>query len=166
MANRHSRKEKKVTVSEIPQTDNQNSAPKSKRGRKPGTQPKVRLGIPEEFFQFTELNEQETAESRRKREPRTDAQKNIDKIFLDLWNLYIERNEPKNWADKPVYAWGPIPKTYEEDAMFMVRKAAQLYGRRQIFGERTYSEKDGVEYVTIPFSVERRVEKTTTKTED
>lgn len=136
-----------------------NSPAKSKRGRKPGTQPKVRLGIPEEFFKFAELNEQETAEARRKREPRSEAQKNIDAIVLELWNKYVAKGEPKNWADKPVYTWGPIPKTYEDDAMFMVRKACALYGRKQIFGERTYSEEGGVEYVTIPFSVERRTER-------
>lgn len=149
----------------IPEVESANppanpSPNRSKRGRKPGTQPKVRLGIPEEFFKFTELNEQETAEARRKREPRSDSQKNIDGIVLELWNKYVAKGEPKNWADKPVYSWGPIPKTYEEDAMFMVRKACALYGRKQIFGERIYSEEGGVEYVTIPFSVERRTERT------
>lgn len=149
-----------MSVTEI---ESGNAAPNptstKKRGRKPGVQPKVRLGIPDEFLKFTELDEQETAEARRKREPRSEQQKYIDNIVLDLWSKYVDRGEPKNWADKPVFSWGPLPVNYEEDALFMIRKACLLYGRRQVLGERTYTEIDGIKMVTIPFSVERRVSK-------
>lgn len=143
---------------ETPETPT--SSKKSTRGRKPGTQPKVRLGIPEEFFNFNELDEQETAEARRKREPRTDQQKWVDEIVLKLWKRYVEKGEPKNWADKPVYEW-IVPKEHEETALFYITKACMLYGRKQVLGERTYFKDESTkkEMVRIPFSVERRRER-------
>lgn len=151
----------------VSETAPDDSAPKkSNRGRKPGTQPKVRLGIPEEFFKFNELDEQETAEARRKREPRTEQQRWVDEIVLKLWRRYIELGEPKNWADKPVYSW-EVPKEHEETALFYITKACMLYGRKQVLGERIYFKNDSKkEMVRIAFSVERRRDRTPKPTTD
>lgn len=146
-------------MTETPATNATTSTPSTpgKRGRRPGTQPKVRLGIPAEFFKFRELDERETAEARRKREERSDQQKEVDEVVLNLWERYVAKGEPTNWADRPVFEW-PVPVEHEETALFYIRKACQLYGRRQVLGDRVVytDEATGIKMVKIAFSVERR----------
>lgn len=132
------------------------ASPPAKRGRRKGQEIQKRPEIPMEFFNFKELSIEEKAEARRKREPRSETQKELDKIVLELWNQYLVLGEPKNWVDRPVYTWGPLPIQHEETALAYIRKACILYGRRQILGERIYNELNGIKVVYIPFSVERR----------
>lgn len=112
------------------------------RGRKPGQQPKDRPEIPSDLLNFKQVDESERVQHKRRREERTDQQQAFDQLVADAYDEWIEADMPTNWADMPITLWeGPI--TYEEHVEFYLRKAAGFYGRKIMFGHRTYTDPDG-----------------------
>jgi hypothetical protein len=161
-----------MTVTEMPKppanpaSNAATETPKSRRGRKPGQEIVKRPDIPMEMLNFKELDTKEKAEARRKREPRSEQQRAIDDIILELWEKYVAAGKPKNWVDMPVFTWGPLPVQFEDTALLYIRRACSLYGRRQRLGDRTYEEKAGLKVVYIPFSVEERTARVRSSSSD
>jgi len=145
-----------MTVTDVAPETNNVPAEKGRRGRKPGQVIVKRPDIPMDMFNFKELDTRQKAEARRKREPRSDQQKVIDDIVLELWDKYVALGKPKNWVDMPVFTWGPLPVQFEDTALLYIRRACSLYGRRQRLGDRVYQDEKGLKVVWIPFSVEER----------
>jgi hypothetical protein len=115
-----------------PETDHQ---PK-RRGRKPGQKIEKRREIPDEVFDgFAEVAEDDRAAHRRRREERSEKQQALDATVLENYNQWRAAGMPTNWADMPVITW-TVPDSYVEDAEFMLRKSAGLYGRKISWGQR------------------------------
>ncbi len=130
-----------------------------KRGRKPGGIAKPRPPLPADVFNIVEVSEEKRVEHKRRREERSDQQKGIDKLVADMYTKWINAGRPTNWADMPVHRWD-LPTTYAEDAEFLLRKGAQLHGRKLIFGHKEEYEKDGVKRSVLPFAVIARSQRT------
>jgi len=115
------------------------------RGRKKGVPPKVRPEIPEAQVVVIQMGAKESADARRKREPRSDRQKQIDQIVYNIYQANLARGLAggtiADWSDLEIYDW-PIGSEYVETAQWMVTKAALFYGRRVIYGEITYFRSD------------------------
>jgi hypothetical protein len=164
-------------------TPNKETAPPAKtgRGRKPGTVAKERADIPAEEMQLIQLPEKAKADLRRKRDERKPQQRAVDQVIWDIFqenvNTGFDNATIADWADLFVYDWA-VTKTHAETALFMIKKATDLYHRKPIWGEQieiaankshmipdVNSEEadatvpchlNGKEHVHIPFSVVRR----------
>lgn len=123
-----------------------------KRGRKPGQQPKARPEIPDDEFNFIkQVAEEDRVDHKRRREDRSEKQKGIDEVVRANFEDWKAAGCPANWADMPVITWDVSP-SFAEEAEFMLRKAAGLYGRKLVFGQKEPS----TEYpgkITLPFCV-------------
>ena len=145
-----------ATIGEVKPKDEKTSAndeaKKTGRGRKAGVAPKERKDIPEDQFTIVTLSEEKRAEHKRRKEERKPKQKAVDKVVYDTYKLWVEAGRPTNWADMPVQNW-PVAAEYEEDALFMLRKACLLYGRRLVLGQPPEDE------IGITFCVVARPER-------
>lgn len=130
-------------------------ANKSTRGRKPGQKPKERKPLPADVFNIVEVSEENRVEHKRRREERSDQQKGIDKLVADMYVKWVNAGRPTNWADMPIHRW-TLPTRYVEDAEFLLRKAAQLHGRKLIYGHKPVVDGN----TTLPFAVIARTART------
>lgn len=106
----------------------------SNRGRKAGQPPKERPEIPDDEFVIETLSEAQRAEHKRRKEERKPKQKAVDKVVFDTYAAWVEAGRPTNWVDMPVQNW-PVSAQHEENALFMLRKACLLYGRKLVLGQ-------------------------------
>jgi len=122
---------------------------KSKRGRKPGSQPKQRPEIPDEEFEtFGYTPATERVSHKRRREPISEKQAAINQTIGENYDDWLKAGSPANWADMPVIHW-TVSRSFEETADFMLKKAIQAHGRKFAWGERVYTD----DKVTIYFCV-------------
>jgi hypothetical protein len=133
----------------------------SKRGRKPGTVAKVRAELPAEEFVIEKIPEDDRGKHRRQRLERSKQQTAVDNRILAVYKLYKDSGSPKNWTDMPVQGW-VLSKQFEDDALFMLRKAANYHGKKLVVGKIQYGLPDGK--IRIPFCVIDRPKKAAKET--
>lgn len=141
-----------------PQAPKSDTPAQAKRGRKPGVPAKERAVIPAEHFKMVAVPAAERVTHKRRREDRTPQQIEVDNAVAEVYDNWVEAGRPANWADMPITLW-PVPKTYADDAEFLLRKAAALHGRKLVFGQRVEEDVDGIIMVTLPYCVIARPER-------
>jgi hypothetical protein len=126
-----------------------------KRGRKPGQVIQKRADIPdEEFESFGYVPEDDRVKHKRRREERSEKQQGIDQMVAENYQEWVAAGMPTNWADMNVITW-TISDKFVDDAEFMLRKAAALYGRKISWGQREAEMRDGqpTGRTIIPFCI-------------
>lgn len=120
----------------------------SNRGRPKGPlQTKERPDIPDDEFVISTLTEEQRAEHKRRKEERKPKQKAVDKVVFETYAKWVEAGRPTNWVDMPVQNW-PVSPQHEENALFMLRKACLLYGRKLVLGQVPEGQK-GISFCVI-----------------
>lgn len=109
-------------------------AVRGKRGRKPGSVAKERKPIPASEFAMEDIDDDSRGFLKRQRIERTREQLAVDAKVLEVKKEWEDAGEPANWTQMPVKAW-VISREYEEDALFMLHKAAGLHGFKLITGK-------------------------------
>lgn len=110
--------------------------PHSGRGRKPGQKAKERQPIPASEMQFERVDREDRQIARRKRGERSEQQLAYDKLAKQQLDEWRELGKPSNWLDMPVIQL-ILSKQYVDDAQFYLRKGADLYVAKCIFGNIT-----------------------------
>lgn len=77
---------------------------------------------------------EEKVKYRRKREERTAIQQSVDALVLNAYKEWLAVGKPRKFVDVPLVIW-EIRKNKEEDARFMLGKAAALIQRQLRFGD-------------------------------
>lgn len=105
----------------------------SRRGRKPGQQPKERKTIPAAEFVMEDIAEESRGFLRRQRLERSAQQQAVDQKVMSVWQEW-DVNKPAKWPAMPVKGW-VISTDFEEDALFMLGKAAGLHDKKLVVGK-------------------------------
>lgn len=134
---------------------------KSTRGRKPGTQAKVRQELPKDQFIIADVPEDERGNVKRARVERTAQQRAIDAKVLEVWRNWRDAGRPTIWNEMPVKEW-PLDTRYEDDALFYLHKAATLHHKKLVVGD--IKRRDGKS--RIPFCVVDRKQKSDSRVPD
>lgn len=135
----------------------------------PGIPAKDRPEIPDSEFVVTSVAEESRAGYRRRREDRDAKQQNVDELCQEMYRDWVEAGRPLNWVDVPIRVW-TVSLGLEETAIFMIRKACRLLGRKPWFGhmaERT--NESGKKVFDIPFAItsdRAKVRKSNDNTDD
>ena len=88
---------------------------------------------------------EERVKYRRKREERSPIQLAVDSLILGAYKDWLKAGSPRKFVDMPLVVW-EISKNKEDDARFMLGKAAQLIQRQLRYGDCPETEdKKGVE---------------------
>lgn len=88
---------------------------------------------------------EERVKYRRKREPRSPIQQAVDSLVLKAYKDWLAAGQPRKFIDIPPVIW-EISKNKEDDARFMLGKAAQLIQRQLRYGDCPDTEdKKGIE---------------------
>lgn len=117
---------------------------KSKRGRKPGQVITKRRELPDDEFDFAEVSADDRVKHKRRREERSEKQQAIDATVLENYNEWVAAGMPTNWADMPVITW-TVSDEFVDDAEFMLRKAAALFGRKISWGQREPETRETID---------------------
>lgn len=126
---------------------------KSKRGRKPGQPVKERKELPAEMLEMYQPQETERYKLRRRRVDLSPQQEALVETCQGVYTDWVDANRPTHWNDMPIVVW-PLDKEYEEDGLFMLRKACQIIHRKLILGTvETFVGTDGRDWVNIPYCV-------------
>lgn len=119
----------------------------------PGIPPKDRPEIPDSEFVVTAVAEESRAGYRRRREDRDAKQQNVDELCQEMYRDWVEANRPLNWVDVPIRVW-TVSLGLEETAIFMIRKACRLLGRKPWFGHMAERvDSSGKKVFDIPFAI-------------
>jgi hypothetical protein len=127
---------------------------KSRRGRKPGQQPKERKELPASMLEMYQPEPTERVKLKRRRVDLSEQQQALVDSCQGVYQDWLDADQPTHWVDMPVVVW-PIDKEFEEDALFMLRKSVGLINRKLVLGnvETFVNEEDGREWVNIPYCV-------------
>lgn len=123
--------------------------------RRPGIPAKDRPRIPDNEFTVTVPAEENRAAYRRRREDRDDQQLKVDALVQEMYKDWVEQGRSINWVDVPIRVW-TVSLGHEEAALFMIRKACRLLGRKPWFGhmaERTTAPPESKKVFDIPFAI-------------
>ena len=77
---------------------------------------------------------EERVKYRRKREERKPIQLAVDSLVLQAYKDWLTNGKPRKFVDMPLVVW-EISKNKEDDARFMLGKAAQLIQRQLRYGD-------------------------------
>lgn len=136
---------------------------RGKRGRKPGTQAKVRQEIPAEQFKFENIAPESRGYLRRQRLERSKQQQAADVAVMVVYREWVQEGEPNDWNKMPVKGW-VINKNLAEDALFMLAKAVGLHSKKLVTGKVQEKPLPNLPLepgnVRIPFCVINRRTKT------
>jgi hypothetical protein len=99
---------------------------------------------------------EERVKYRRKREERSPIQQAVDTLILEAYKDWRKAGEPRKFVDMPIVVW-EISKNKEDDARFMLGKAAQLIQRQLRYGD--CPETDDGKSVELSFYVLDRLVK-------
>lgn len=128
----------------------------SRRGRKPGTKAKVHVEIPAEEFNFELVDEDTRGHLRRQRIERSERQIALDAKAREWYGQWLEAGSPTKWNLMPVRGW-VIAKSLEEEALFMLGKAARLHDLTLVTGTTQRKPLPGLPLpagkVRIPFCI-------------
>ncbi len=127
---------------------------KGKRGRKPGQPVKERKELPSSMLEMYQPEETERYKLRRRRVDLSEQQQALVETCQGVYTDWVDSGRPTHWNDMPVVVW-PLDKEFEEDGLFMLRKACQIVHRKLILGtiETYVNEADMREWVNIPYCV-------------
>lgn len=120
-------------------------ATQQRQASAPGATPKAKgagRGKPREIKGFTaedlKIRRPQTVEERvkyrRKREERSPIQQAVDALILKAYQDWKKAGEPRKFVDMPLVVW-EISKNKEDDARFMLGKAAALIQRQLRYGD-------------------------------
>lgn len=125
--------------------------------RKPGIPAKDRPTIPADQFTVTVPDADSRVDFRRQREELTEQEKAVVDLTKEVYSDWVEAKRPLNWVDIPIRVWD-IETKYAESALFMLRKACRILGRKPKFGNiKEYTHPDTHKKMTqIPFGVVAR----------
>jgi hypothetical protein len=127
----------------------------AKRGRKAGSQAKIRQAIPADQFKMETVAPDKRGLVRRVRVARSEQQKAMDQRALVLHQLWVDSGKPTDWLKMPVKTW-PLETRYLDDGLFLLRKACALHGFKLHLGDIQTTEENGVKISRIPIVVRDR----------
>lgn len=127
-------------------------APRTGRGRKPGSKVKERAELPPDAFVIEAVPVEDRGTVRRKRVERKEQQRAIDAKVLDVWKEWRDSGRPTDWLLMPVKFWR-IEKKFAEDAKFFLGKAATMHGKKLVLGEDQKVPGSSPPVIRIPFCV-------------
>lgn len=106
------------------------NAGKGRRGK-----PRVITGFTKEDMVVRKPRSiEERAKYRRKREERSPIQQTVDKLVLDAYREWLGAGSPRKVMHMPLTVW-EVRKAKEDDARFMLGKAAAFIQRQLRYGE-------------------------------
>src|SRR5579859_7738447 len=96
---------------------------------KPGIPAKDRPDIPADQFMVSVPDADSRVDYRRQREELTDQERAVLELAKEVYADWIIAKRPLNWVDIPIRVWD-IETKYAESALFMLRKACRILGRK------------------------------------
>lgn|SRR5258708_6196454 len=116
-------------------------APRQSQGSSAGAKkggrgkPRIITGFTQEDMVIKKpVTVEERVKYRRKREERSEIQQMVDKLVLEAYREWLAAGKPRKVIDMPLTVW-TIRKAKEEDARFMLGKAAALIQRQLRYGD-------------------------------